>query len=198
LIRRLLRTVPALLVGTSLFVVPYAYSEIRDKHVRNFRVVQDGVLYRSGQHSPDGLHRIIHDYGIRTVVSFRYGEPEGADPPDKWEEAYCKRLGVNHVRVRPREWVENEMGIIPGEAGLKQFLDVMNDPKNHPVLVHCYRGAHRTGTYCAVFRMECHGWSNEEAMQELKDLGYDNLDRERDVREFLEGYVPMGKRSGRP
>jgi hypothetical protein len=38
--------------------------------------------------------------------------------------------------------------------------------------------------------MECHGWSNAEAMHELKELGYDNLDREADVRGYLERYVP--------
>jgi len=41
--------------------------------------------------------------------------------------------------------------------------------------------------------MECHGWSNEEAMEELKALGYENLDNEDDVHGYLERYQPKRK-----
>ena len=40
-----------------------------------------------------------------------------------------------------------------------EFLAVMDNRANYPVLVHCFAGIHRTGTMCAVFRMEYHGWS---------------------------------------
>ena len=49
--------------------------------------------------------------------------------------------------------------------------------------------------------MEYQGWSNEDAMDELKALGYDNLDKEHDVRGTWSGTCPGGSRSasgGRP
>ena len=90
---------PATLIAVVIFAVPIGYDQYQKRHIRNFRVVKDGVLYRSGQLSPSGLRRVIHDYGIRTVVSFRYAKSEDQDPPDLWEESVCKELGVNYEGV---------------------------------------------------------------------------------------------------
>jgi len=42
--RRVLRLLPAVLVAVSIVVLPYEYSRVRERNLRNFRVVQDGVL----------------------------------------------------------------------------------------------------------------------------------------------------------
>lgn len=198
LLSSILRATPAVLVAASLFAVPYAYSVQRKKQTHNFRVVEDGVLYRSGQLTPSGLERVIHDYGIRTVVSFRDAE-EGKSivPPDLWEEAFCATKGINHVRLPLRYWSFNEKGVVPADENVKKFLAVLADPKNQPVLVHCFRGVHRTGMYCAIYRMEHQDWSNEDAIQEIQVLGYDNFQNETDVRGYLERYVPSGKKASK-
>ena len=193
--RHVFRPVAAALVAVSVVAIPVAYSEARQKHLRHFRVVEDRVLYRSGQPSPAGLERVIHDYGIRTVVSFRELPPPGPDGSvDDWEGELCRRKGINHVRI-PLRGQEGQQGLVPTHEEVRRFLGLMADSRNHPVLVHCYRGAHRTGTMCAVYRMECHGWSNAEAIEELRTLGYDRLDEEPDVRGYLERYTATGKRS---
>ena len=56
----------------------------------------------------------------------------------------------------------------PVDASVKQFLDVMKNPANYPVLVHCFAGKHRTGAYCAIYRMEFENWTNDEAIAEIK------------------------------
>jgi tyrosine-protein phosphatase SIW14 len=178
--------------GLAVFVAaaPAAYSYYRARHLRNFRVVTPGVLYRSGQLSQAGLERVVADHGIRTVVSLRYADSPDGPPPDAAEEAYCRSRGLRYVRVRPREWSADEGGAAPGVEGLRQFLEVVNDPTSHPVLLHCFAGMHRTGVYCAVYRMERDGWPNDRAIGEMKYCGYANIDREDDVRGFLEGYRP--------
>jgi tyrosine-protein phosphatase SIW14 len=188
--RRLARSLPAALVAVSLVAVPLGYAKVREKHLRNVRVVEDGVLYRSGQPSPLGLGRLVHDYDIRTVVCFRdIEEGKALVPPEQWEEGFCAKLGIRYVRMPLRVW-SYENGVVPADENVRQFLDIMADRKNYPVLIHCYRGVHRTGTYAAIYRMEFQGWSNADAMEELKALGYDNLNREDDVRGYLERYVP--------
>jgi len=185
------------LVAVSVFALPAGYGYVREKHLRNVRVVEEGVLVRSGQLSPAGLGRVIHDYDIRTVVCFRdVEEGKATVPPDQWEEGFCANLGVNYHRMPLRVW-SYDHGVIPADENVEKFLKIMADPKKHPVLVHCFRGVHRTGTYCAIYRMEFQGWSNEEAMEELKALGYDNLDKEDDVRGYLERYAPKGRKAGR-
>jgi protein tyrosine/serine phosphatase len=66
----------------------------------------------------------------------------------------------------------------------------MADPDNYPVLVHCFAGIHRTGAFCAIYRMEHDHLSNAEALRELKEGGYINLYDEWDVLGYLEEYKP--------
>lgn len=180
-----------------LFCGPVAYSHYRQAQFRHFKIVDDGRLYRSGQMSLAGLQRTIEQYGIRTVISLRFAEKGNPRPGDWQEEAFCEKLGVHYVRIRPREWTEDSEGNIPSQAPIDEFLKVMDDPSVYPVLIHCLAGMHRTGSYCAIYRMEYQHWSNEEALAELKLLGYDNLEKEDDVRGFLLKYVPRRKRSDR-
>ena len=48
----------------------------------------------------------------------------------------------------------------------------MDDPANHPVLLHCRAGLHRTGVLAAVYRMEYQGWTPAQAIDELKAYGF--------------------------
>ena len=90
-----------------------------------------------------------------------------------------------------------------GDVVWADFLDVLRDPANLPVLVHCYRGVHRTGSYVAVYRIEFEGWSVEKALEEMVDLGYDILPQHADVRGYFASYKRTGKyalslRAGNP
>lgn len=170
--------------GFALFVlivgVPLGYSAQRLRVYRNFRVVDDGVLYRSAQLSAPQLKRVIDEYGIKTVISLREGgRKKELFPPDYAEERWVLGQGLGYFRIAPPVWKNAD-----------RFLEIMNDPKNHPVLVHCFAGIHRTGTLCAVWRMESHGWSNDGAIREMKLFGYENLDNEEDVQDYLETYRP--------
>jgi protein tyrosine/serine phosphatase len=175
----------ALVLG--LIAGPVALALYRQDQVRNFRIVRDGVLYRSGQTSLAGLKRLIHHHGIRTVVSLRDARVPGQEPPDRAEEEYCKHQDILHVRIGPRNWWA-PAGPPPVQANVDEFLKVMRDPANYPVLVHCFAGVHRTGAYCAIYRMEFEGWTNSEALAEMKAHGYSNLDEEWDILGYLENY----------
>ena len=66
----------------------------------------------------------------------------------------------------------------------------MKDPRNHPVLVHCFGGIHRTGAYCAIYRMEFEHWPNARAISEMKACGYVTLGDEWDILGYVEQYRP--------
>lgn len=167
---------------------PVAIALGEQARLRNFHVVRDGVLYRSAQLSRAGLERVVRDHGVRTVVSLR----DGSKDSDKEEQAYCEARGIRFVRIPPHGW-EGVQGTAPIDAGFKTFLDTLADPARRPVLVHCYRGVHRTGQYVAAYRVEYEGWSVPEALREMVDRGYDLLDQHDDVRAYFASY----KRTGR-
>jgi tyrosine-protein phosphatase SIW14 len=180
------QSLPTLIGILIVFVLiggPVALALHQQAEMRNFRVVEKDVLYRSGQMSLPALKRVVHDYGIRTVVCLR----DGNSRADVEEEKYCQKEELNYVRIPPLHW-EVENGRAPVDEGLRKFLEVMRDPGNQPVLIHCFAGVHRTGGYCAVYRMEFKGWSNDQAMDEMKALGYCNLENEGDILGYLERY----------
>ena len=169
-----------------LLIVGPAVLAVHDQNqMRNFRVVREGVLYRSGQMTRAGLARAIHDYGIRTVICLR----DGLTAADQAEEKFCAAEDVQFVRIPPSGWGDVG-GVVPVEEGVRKFRGVLADPKSHPVLVHCFAGIHRTGAYAAIYRMEFERWSNARAIAEMKACGYSNLDDEWDILGYIEQYRP--------
>jgi len=162
------------------------------QQMRNFRVVREGVLYRSGQMSIAGLRRASHDEHIKTVISLRDAHRPGQPVPDLEEEAFCDHEEINFHRIVLGRWYADD-GTTPAEEGIKKFRAIMADSANYPVLVHCLAGVHRTGACCAIYRMEQEHWSNARALAEMKDSGYDTLDDEWDILGYLEVYQPTWK-----
>lgn len=186
--------VTAGLVGAA----PVVYSSHRTAHVRNFRVVEEGVLYRSGQLTPEGLDRVIRERGIRSVVSLRAARRENDPHPDAWESEFCHARGVQHFRIIPRVWTPDKQGEVPASETVRQFLeDVMDHRENYPVLVHCFAGIHRTGTLCAIFRMEYNRWPAERAINEMQLCGFEPEDMVENIDGYLRKYDPRWNRSGR-
>jgi protein tyrosine/serine phosphatase len=183
-----MQTARAIVFGTvmvlAMLLTPPAYKRWRDTEFRNFRVVEAGVLYRSGQLSLRRLEQIVYERGIRTVISLRDGDA----PIDRDEENWVKAHGLTFVRIPAKKWAPEPTGEIPAESALAEFRRVMDDPANYPVLVHCFAGVHRTGTMVAIFRMDYQGWTSAEAITEMRAMGYHSLDNHTDVHDFMMRY----------
>jgi tyrosine-protein phosphatase SIW14 len=185
-----------LLVGA----VPLLYSAHQQTHLRNFRVVEAGVLYRSGQLSRPVFERLVDEYGIKMVITLRTSRDPDRPYPDEWEREVCVARGIRHVRIVPLVWSPDENGEVPAEQNVTKFLELMRDPANRPVLVHCFAGIHRTGTMCAIYRMEVYRWSAEDALREMEACGFDpHKDAgTRALDDYLRGYKPRWKRAAAP
>jgi protein tyrosine/serine phosphatase len=191
---RAVRVTLAVVLVVLLIGGPLGYSYFRHQQVRNLRVVRDGVLLRSGQLSRSGLERVLHDYGVKTVITLRDAYYADEAPPDADEEEFCKKENINYYRISPRKWWSPD-GSVPAEEGVRTFWEVMDNPANFPVLIHCLAGIHRTGAFCAIYRMEYEGWTNEQAIGEMRALGYKDVEDEWDLLGYLEHYKPRSRRS---
>lgn len=130
-----------------------------DPSAYHFGVVQEGVLYRSGQPDEASLKKIIDRYGIKTVVNLR-----GACPDEPWwpvEDRVCRDRNVRLVNAPI-------MHLHDPVHSLQEFLATVSDKANQPVLVHCECGTQRTGFAVAAFRIAVQGWDYQRAADEAR------------------------------
>ncbi len=189
-----LGTLLGCLIVVLLITAPMLLGVQHVRQMREFQVVREGVLYRSGQMKLPGLQRVVHDYGIRTIINLREKTPP--NKADEAEERFCAKEEINFHRFPVLHW-EAADGPPPIEENVRKFRQIIEDPSKHPVLIHCHAGIHRTGAYCAIFRMEYDHWNNADAIAELKAAGYENLYNEFDILGYLQRYRPTWRNEGK-
>ena len=135
--------------------------------LRHHGVVEEGVLYRCGQPTPEQLAQLIDQHKLRTVVSLR-GSRDDEDP-DAWEaqeRRACEKRGVQFITLpcnhkRP-----------PTVDQVEHFLSLSRDSKTRPLLVHCRLGQQRTLLFCALHRVHNQGVPAADALREMDELGF--------------------------
>lgn len=74
-------------------------------------------------------------------------------------------------------------------------MNIVNDPANQPVYVHCVGGRHRTGVMTAVYRMIQDSWSPDQAFEEMKQYKYEADFLHPEFKKFVYAYSTQVDRS---
>jgi tyrosine-protein phosphatase SIW14 len=173
--RNLLRRGAIFSVAASLTIAS-AWAGSQD--LPNFQKVDDDV-YRGAQPTDSGF-KDLAARGIKTIVDLRdIGEHSQAD-----EQKVVTDLGMRYVSI-PMQGMST-----PKDQQVAAVLSLLNDAKSGPVFVHCRRGADRTGTVIAVYRISHDGWENKRALSEAKSYGMSVF--ERAMQHYVTGYKPAG------
>jgi tyrosine-protein phosphatase SIW14 len=182
----------AVALGAGVALSPIVYRSQSGVKYRNFRVVKPGVLYRSGQMTPAGFDRVFREFGIRTVITLRDTRDDGREPNDEEELALCERYGIRPHRFPKADWSPDKYtGVVTAEENVERFLAILADPATeYPILIHCFAGIHRTGPYCAIYRMEYDGWTSAEAIDEMWEAGNARTTFADNLLTYLERYTP--------
>lgn len=120
----------------------------------------DETLYRGGQPDAAGF-RALKAMGIRTVVNLRRSEAE---------RELVESLGLRYVGLVTGLTPFGLSGGIDDDV-VQRFFAVVDDEASGPVFLHCRRGADRTGTLVAMYRIARHGWTPKAAYDEARALG---------------------------
>jgi protein tyrosine/serine phosphatase len=129
-----------------------------DEDLPNFHRINEN-LYRGGQPSAEGIKRLA-ELGIKTIINFR-----DARENVHREKQHAEANGLRFINLHLSNWFASK------DEEIHAVLEVIRNPEHHPVFIHCKRGADRTGTVVAVYRMLFDGWTDEEANREAKHHG---------------------------
>jgi protein tyrosine/serine phosphatase len=126
----------------------------------------DERLYRGAQPTAEAFRR-LRDLGVRTVVNLRME----ADARKTGEQRTVESLGMRYVAIPVEDGnFFTRSRRIPEEA-IRDFFATVEDNDRRPVFVHCHRGADRTGALVAFYRIARHGWDNQRALKEAREIG---------------------------
>jgi protein tyrosine phosphatase (PTP) superfamily phosphohydrolase (DUF442 family) len=125
--------------------------------VSNFGQVTQ-TLYRGAQPSDEGF-RTLQKMGVTIDVNLRDGDAPA-------EEREVESLGMKYVAIPWRASDE------PSTAQIVQFLGVVRDNPQATIFVHCKRGADRTGTMVAAYRIALEHETTSDAVSEMHHYHY--------------------------
>lgn len=143
----------------------------------------------------------IGNFGQINDHYFRGSQPKGSDYSD------LAALGVKTVIDLQQDGPLDEAGRVtsagmkffrigmttskaPTDAQIAQFFEIVNNPANQPVYVHCAGGRHRTGTMTALYRMTFNGWSAAQAYNEMKQYRFEGFPDHPVLRNYVYAYKP--------
>jgi tyrosine-protein phosphatase SIW14 len=145
----------ALVVGVASFP-GFAQSNIAG--VPNFHRVNDH-LYRGAQPSDQGFQSLAN-LGVKTIIDLREAGDRSVS-----ERKVVEATGMRYVTIPFRGMSA------PSPVDVAKVLALFDDASAGPVFVHCRRGADRTGTVVACYRIAHDGWDNQKALHEAKGFG---------------------------
>jgi len=136
---------------------PGAWDSIKENWVKrlelsgvpNFHKVSE-KLYRGAQPTAEGMQQ-LKNLGVKTIVNLRSFHSDQDEIQD---------IGLDYEHIYMKTWH-------PEDKEVLRFLRIVTDPNRAPVFVHCKRGADRTGTMCAIYRIAAQNWSKNEAIKEM-------------------------------
>jgi protein tyrosine/serine phosphatase len=140
----------AILVSISAAQTGASYKEIP-----NFHKVSD-KLYRGAQ-PLSGAAQKLAELGVKTIINLR-GEVDFT----RVEQKEAQTAGLSYFSV------EMPGLSAPSDDQVARVMEIINNPENQPVFIHCKRGADRTGTIAAIYRISNEGWTAERAIAEAR------------------------------
>lgn len=107
----------------------------------NWHTLVDGELYRSAQLSESELYSAVNRFGLKTIINLRAECPW--EPWYQEETRVVKNLNLTRVDL-------NFSAYLPPAPQEMQKLWNALETAPRPILIHCRRGADRTGLTCVL------------------------------------------------
>jgi protein tyrosine/serine phosphatase len=146
----------------------------------NLHTVIPGKVYRSAQLTADQLEKVVRAHGIRTVVNLR-----GVCESTPW---YLEESRATHELEIQQADICLSAGRLPSDIELRRLVRTL-DETEYPILLHCFRGADRTGMASALILLLQGDVTFAEARRQLGPrYGHARIARPAYLDQFLDSY----------
>ncbi|XP_075080657.1 inositol diphosphatase DSP5-like [Nicotiana tabacum] len=139
----------------------------------NFYAVEHNCIYRSGFPQPTNFS-FLNSLNLRSIIYLC---------PEPYPKANVEFLRINNINLFQFR-IDGTKEVISSDI-ITEALRVIIDVRNHPVLIHCKRGKHRTGCLVGCLR-KLQKWCLSDVVEEYKHFAGIKW-RETDVK-FLESF----------
>lgn len=133
------------------------YAYYHHKKYNHFAIHEEGMMYRSAWIEPETFSELIEKYQFRTIVNL-------CNPGEMGEERWVKeRAAVKNAGARLIE-LPMPTTISPKDPRIAQHIEILNNPDNYPMLVHCQHGVTRTSKFLAIYDIIYRGETADESL----------------------------------
>jgi protein tyrosine phosphatase len=132
----------------------------------HFAIHDRGMVYRSAWVEPDVFAELIADYQIRTVINLC--EP-GEMGEARWEG---ERKAVRGAGAQLLE-MSLPRTVNAADPVVEDYVQVLRNPDNYPILVHCQHGVTRTAKVLAMYDILVRGKTAQESLAAMPLFGRD-------------------------
>jgi len=155
----------------------------------NFETITEGKVYKSGVIPPDELESYVKKYKIKSIVDLRFpGTGDDVNNPEDAAELEAEKIAI--AKINGVNYFNDGSDQVPTKANLNLFYDIMDNPANYPVLIHCYHGVGRAELYASVYRIEYENWDQDEARTSTRFFTrWSSFDLGRPKGDFLHTYI---------
>ena len=163
--RKSLKWFILVLVVIGLAEGAFAYRQAhRYKH---WAVHDPGLVYRSAWLEPDALAEMIEKHQIRSVINL-------CDPGEMGEQRWIEeRQAVQGAGAQLLE-LTMPRTVNAADPVVERYIEVLRNPDNYPVLIHCQHGVTRTAELLSMYDILFRGLSADESLKKMPLFGRDD------------------------
>jgi protein tyrosine phosphatase (PTP) superfamily phosphohydrolase (DUF442 family) len=161
--KSIFRLAAILLVILSIGALGYRHH----KRYKHLAVHDEQMVYRSAWLEPDVFAELIEDRQIRTVLNLC--NPGEMGPQRALDERRAvEGAGAKFIELPMPNTVDAT------DPAVGQFVNILGDPSNYPMLVHCQHGVTRTAKVLSMYDILFKGMSAQDSIDKMPRFGRDD------------------------
>jgi hypothetical protein len=136
------------------------------KRYKHWAVHDRGMVYRSAWLEADVFAEQIEKHQIRTVLNLCNADEMGH------QRCLDQRAAVTGAGAKLIE-LPMPATIDAGDPEIRKFVEILGDPGNYPIVVHCQHGVTRTAKALAIYDILFRGATAEQSLAAMPLFGRD-------------------------